>query len=447
MSPQESKGPRPLVSRLLAPIVDVRPGELAALFVSMAWIFCALTAYYIIKPIRSIVLQEQIGVDNKPIALLATTAFVAVFATAYGAVVPRVARKKLIVWTFVVFIGCLCAFASFLGSGGATAGYVFYVWVSTFNLMVVSQFWALAADVWTKEEGKRLFGFIGVGGVTGGIFGTQVVSRFAEGLTTAQMLVIAAGLLAVCLGLALFVLSFGERKAEAEPPRREAKDAGPDASGTSNVVSMVLGSPYLRLIALMMLILNIVNTNNEWILDKVVEGEGFSKAALKRFYGDYFFFQNVITFLIQLFVTGRVQRRYGARGALVFEPVIGLVGALSFLASPVLAVIRWHKTFENASDYSIQSNTRELLYLPVSKVEKYGAKNFNDTFVVRGGDALAAGSIIVATSVLIPWLGLGLGLKTLIGIDFVLCVAWLLIVQRLGRMNREKMEGLAGGAS
>jgi AAA family ATP:ADP antiporter len=422
---------------LLAPVVDARRGEVLPLFASMLWIFLALSAYYVIKPLRSIVLQEKIGVDNKSIALVATTVFVAVFAYAYGRIVPLVARSRLIVATFVVFVACLGAFAFALPRGGALTGYVFYVWVSTFNLMIVSQFWSLAADVWTKGEGARLFGFIGVGGVAGGIFGTLVVGRFAKTLGTEQMLLLSAGILAVCMVIALYILRFGARHHASD----EAPDHHEDASPNEGSIGQVLRSPYLRLIAAMMLVLNVVNTNNEWIMDKMVARDHLDGAHLKEFYADYFLFQNVVTFAIQFFLTTRVQQRFGARGALFFEPFIGIVGGLAFVAAPSLAVIRTHKVLENAADYSIQSNTKELLYLPASKIEKYAAKSFNDTFVVRGGDALAAASIFAATSFVLPALGEN-GLKAMVAIDVVLGVVWLVIANAIGKMHRAKMAAI-----
>lgn len=423
----------------LGPVVDARRGEVAPLVASMLWIFLALTAYYIIKPLRSAVLQEKIGVDNKSVALVATTAFVAVFAYAYGKIVPRVARSRLVVATFLVFIACLAVFAVTLPIGGSVTGYVFYVWVSTFNLMIVSQFWSLAADVWTKEEGSRLFGFIGVGGVAGGIFGTLVVSRFAKTLGTAQMLALSAAVLFACLLLALYILRFGAS-------RGMKKAAGADDAQPKSSVALVLGSPYLRLVAAMMLVLNIVNTNNEWIFDKMVSREHMQGARLNEFYGQYFLLQNVLTLAIQLFVTTRVQHRFGARGALFFEPAVGIVGGAAFLGAPILPVIRGHKVLENATDYSIQSNTKELLYLPVSRIEKYSAKNFNDTFVVRAGDALAAASIFAATSVVLPALG-EFGLKVMVGVDVALGGVWLLFANAIGRMHRERMRTIDEGAA
>jgi len=144
---------------------------------------------------------------------------------------------------------------------------------------------------------------------------------------------------------------------------------------------------------------------------------------------------------IQFFLTARIQRRFGARTALFFEPVIGIFGGLLFFVMPVLAVIRWHKILENACDYSIQSNTKELLYLPVSKLEKYSAKNFNDTFVVRGGDALSAATILAATSYLLPALG-DLGLKVMLGFDVLLGFVWVAIAAAIGRMHRAKLGAL-----
>jgi AAA family ATP:ADP antiporter len=213
---------------------------------------------------------------------------------------------------------------------------------------------------------------------------------------------------------------------------------GAPPAAKQNAIAQVLGSPYLRLIALMMLLLNVVNSNNEWIMDKMVSRQGMSRGELSEFYGEYFLLQNSITFAIQLFLTARVQSRFGARVALFFEPLIGIGGGAVFVMLPILSVIYWHKIFENASDYSIQSNTKELLYLPLSTIEKYSAKNFNDTFVVRGGDALAAASIFAVTSLVIPVLGDG-GIKLMVGFDILLGLLWLFVANRVGRMHKEMM--------
>ncbi|HEY5961687.1 MAG TPA: Npt1/Npt2 family nucleotide transporter [Polyangiaceae bacterium] len=429
----------------LRAVVDVRRGELLPMLASMLWIFLALTAYYMIKPLRSAVLQQRIGVDNKWIALLSTTITVGILAYGYGKVVPRVQRSKLIIVTFLVFIACLVGFALTLPRPGSLIGYVFFVWVSTFNLMIVSQFWSLAADVWTKDQGVRLFGFIGVGGVSGGIFGTIVVSGFAKSLSTEQMLYLSALVLFACLLLALYILKFGTARGRvaAAPSQSTSAQRSVAPSDSTNTVLLVLRSRYLRLIAAMMLVLNVVNTNNEWILDKVVANAHLDAVTVKAFYAQFYLVQNVLTFVIQFFLTARIQRRFGAGIALLLEPGVALIAGLTFLVTPVLNVIRTHKILENATDYSIQSNTKELLYLPLSTVEKYSAKNFNDTFVVRGGDALAALTIFAVTSTLLPAMG-DVALKVMMGVDLMLVLYWLAIALALGRMHQDRMSGVAG---
>lgn len=439
MSDADSSSSKPFIPGLRA-LVKVRASELPVLAVSMLWIFLALTAYYVVKPLRSTVLQTLIGVDNKSYALLATTLFVGVFVVLYGRIAATVPRRMLVIGTFVTFAACLVAFALALPAGkevkggSPVAGYVFYVWVSTFNLMVVSQFWSVAAEVWSKEQGLRLFGAIGVGGVLGSIFGTAFVSKQAKHLPTYQLLLGCAILMGICLALSLFVLRHLSRTAAKTPPVSSG-----ETKNSKNAAALVLASPYLRLVAVMMLLLNLVNSNNEWIMDAMLAREKLDTPALNEFYGNFYLWQNVLTLGIQLFITAKVQEHFGARGALMVEPVVGIVGGFAFLAAPRLEVIRAEKIAENGADYSIQSNTRELLYVPTSPEEKYAAKAFNDTFVVRLGDAVAAASIWIAAHVLLPKFG-DLGLKALVGLDVVIGVVWFVLVLRIGAMHKAAMK-------
>jgi ATP:ADP antiporter, AAA family len=436
--PTESKS-------LLKRIVDVRGNELAPALVSQLWIFLAMTAYYIIKPIRSVVVQDVIKVANKPYALIATTLFVALFAYGYGRIAASVERKKLIIGTYIAFIGCICGFAAVMNNPSVVTGYVFFVWVSTFSVMIVSQFWALAADVWTKEEGVRLFSFIGYGTVAGGFSGTYVTKLLPK-LQNWQFLLVSAGILGVCFLCALYILAFGAKKPDAPPeradkPYREAagrpEQKDEENKPAVNALSMVLTSPYLRLIAVMTLLLNIVNTNNEWLFDKMIE---LAQLEDKRsYYADFYLWQNILAAVIQFGITGFVQRKFGARVALCFLPIIGMIGGGVFMIVPTLFVIRALKTAENATDYSIQSNTREFLYLPTTKLEKYAAKNVNETFVVRAGDLLAAGFILLVTF-LVSRLGEGIGLKILVGANLAFAAIWVVVVLRIGSLNKELME-------
>lgn len=364
----------------------VRRHEWPAAIASAAWLFCVLASYYVLKPIRGVVLQTRIGVDHKSVAILLTTVFVAAQAQLVGSLSRRLGRRRLVGGTLAASLGVLGIFAVALDRvRGAWVGYAFYAWVSRFSLLAISQFWSFATDVWSHEDGLRLFGGIGVGAVAGGVAGNLLAVSLGRSLSGGGMLAVAAGLLALATVVAAALLRWADARRASrgnevrEPPRAAA--------------ALVLGSPYLAGIAAMSLLLNVVNTSNEWVLDKVVAASSLGAGEMQSFYGRYQLDQNVLTLVLQAFVVSPVRRRFGPRGALLVLPAVSVLGGLAFLAAPSLGAIRALKVAENAADYSVHANTRELLYVPVSAAEKYGAKTFNDTFVVRAGDSLAAGLI------------------------------------------------------
>jgi len=417
----------------LRPIVSVKRQEVVALVGSMVWLFAALAAYYVLKPIRSVMLQTRIGVDHKGAALLLTTLFVALETHLYGALVPRVSRALLLKATFLVFIATLGGFAFALERTSSPAlGYAFYVWVSTFNLLVVSQFWSFATDIWSQEEAERLFGFIGVGAVCGGIGGNLLMVALARRLTTSQLLGISAALLACCLGIASWLTKWAARSRATPDLAVQPHIGATEAKGSAQ---MVASSPYLLRIALMTLLLNVVNTSNEWVLDKAVAASNLGAGSLKAFYGRYQLEQNMLAVGIQLFVTSRFQRRFGARAALLCLPTVSALGGLGFAAAPSLRAIVTLKVVENATDYSIHANTRELLYVPVSPLEKYSAKNFNDTFVVRVGDSIAAALILVLGEAFGPQL-LRDGLAWLVAGSAAIAILAGVVVLRVTALHR-----------
>ncbi len=365
----------------------VAPGEVGALVVSSLCVFAILAAYYVLKPLRSYVLQTRIGVDHKSSALVGSALFVTVQSLAYGRIVSRTTRSRLVHGTFLFALACLASFGVLLTSvGGRVVGYLFYAWVSGVSLLLVSQFWSLTTEAWTHEQGVRLFGLIGIGAVSGSIGGNLIVVALAKRLGTVGLFLVAGALLGVALGLARWILVWSRAD------RRPSLAPDPTAASVASA-SLVAASPYLAGIAGMSLLLNVVNTSNEWLLDKVVASASLDGASLQTFYGRYMLEQNVLTFALQIAVTSPIQRRFGTRVALLVLPTVSILGGLAFVVAPTLGVIRTLKVAENAAEYSIHANTRELLYVPVTSLERYSAKSFNDTFVVRAGDSIAAGAI------------------------------------------------------
>lgn len=401
---------------------EVRGGEgLTALLLTLN-VFVLLTTYYIIKPVReALILGTPGGAEIKAYAGALQAALLLLAVPAYGLLVDRFARRKLITVVTLFFAACMVVFYAFVRAE-AQVGVAFFLWVGIFNLMVIAQFWSLANDIYSEEEGKRLFPIVAFGASAGAVCGSAITGALIGPLGVNQLLLVSASLLVASLGL-----TYGAEAARAGSQRRvspssamapspasvatasaAAAVAAPKKSGPLAAFALVLGKPYLLWIALLILVLNWVNTTGEYILGKTVAraaeeaiaagtaGGLDKKQFIGKFYSDFFFGVNLLGIVLQLFVVSRLIKFFGVRRALFFLPVIALFGYLALAFVPLLSIVRWVKTAENATDYSVQNTVRQALFLPTSKEEKYKAKQAIDTFFVRSGDMLSA---------LLVWLG------------------------------------------
>jgi AAA family ATP:ADP antiporter len=441
------------LDRLLGIFADVRGGEGITALLLMLNIFLLLASYYLLKTIREpLILTQPGGAEVKSYAAGAIAALLILIVPVYSAVASRVSRVKLINGVTLFFILCLIVFW-LADQAGYAIGTAFFIWVGIFNLMVIAQLWAFANDVYTVEQGKRLFAIVGVGASLGAIAGSFVTGKLVAQFGPYPFLLGAAGLLVLCMVLTNLV-NIREKRGEERQPRTEgdkAEAAGaPAAADAPETVNksegvgrgrsgfaLVLSNRYLLLIALLMILVNLVNTNGEYILGKTVvkvmaETQGLSgdldeKKAIGEFYGNFFTIVNIVSFAIQAFVVSRVIKFFGVRGALMVLPFVALLGYASMAFIPVLGFIRTAKIAENSLDYSLQNTTRNALYLPTSREAKYKAKQANDTFFVRLGDLLSAGFVFAGTT----WLAFQPQQFALL--NLVLIVMWLTIAFFLGR--------------
>jgi AAA family ATP:ADP antiporter len=266
---------------------------------------------------------------------------------------------------------------------------------------MIAQFWSYANEIYAHADGERLFPLIAIGSAAGAPLGAALAEwLFGLHLNPFVMMQFAAGILLLHLGLYQVV--------SRRVPAGGATGRKPMKPG--NGFALVLKSRYLRLIALFLVLLNIVNTVGEYILGKAVvtasnaqlaANPGFDKEAfIGTFYGNYFFLTNVVTILIQAFLVSRIVKKFGMRGVLLALPVVAL-GAYSIAAVGAgLSVLLYVKIAENSTDYSVMNTGKQMLWLPTSPEEKYKAKQAIDTFFVRAGDMLAAGVVFVGTHLL-----------------------------------------------
>ena len=434
------------LERILGAVTEVEPGEGPTALLLTLNVFLLLTAYYVIKPVReALILVMPSGAEYKSY-LGGAIAIALLFAVpAYASAVKRFPRSKLVVGVTLFFASHLLIFYGLSRWEGATAylGLFFFVWVGIFSLTSIAQFWSSANEIYTRPEGDRLFPLIAIGSTAGAPLGAAVAERlFAQGLSPFVMMEIAAGILLV--HLSLYRVVGARMAAHAGRPVAEPIRAG-------NGFALVLKSPYLRLVALLLVLLNIVNTVGEYILGQAVVSHADARLALDAafdkqayigtFYGHYFLLTNLAAIALQAFVVSRLVKRLGLRGAIYALPVVALCAYGAAATGAALGVLLYVKVAENSTDYSVMNTAKQLIWLPTSREEKYKAKQAIDTFFVRTGDMLAAGVVFLGTH----FIHRGVGGFARLNMVFVLLacgVAWLL----LGEYRRLAADRPAAGA-
>ncbi len=439
----ESDKPLTPLDRLFRLFSDVRGGEAHTVLLLLLGLFLLLVSYYIIKTVREPLIINTGGAEGKSYAT-ATQALVLMFAVPfYGWVASRITTKKLIRGVTLFFLACIELF--YLGAylGVPYLGFVFYVWVGIFSLAMIAQFWSYANDLYDKGTGERLFPVIAIGATGGSAVGSYVAKLLFElDFGAYNLLQVAAALLAVHFVLYLVVF---KRPEAADPSSEEEQKLSGDGG-----FQLVLQRKYLRMLALLLLMLNLVNTTGEYILASYVEemaAEAVASGAARdadafvgSFYGEFFLYVNIAGVLLQALVVSRIVKYTGLAGVLLMLPIVSL-GAYSLVAFGVtFSIFRWAKTAENSTDYSVMNTARAMLWLPTSRDEKYKAKQAIDTFIVRVGDLLSGALVFLGTEILT------FGVQTFAMINVVIAVVWLALGWLLYREYR-RLAAQAEGAA
>lgn len=485
--PSESTKSRSWVDRALSPFSEVKNGEGATALVLLATVFLLLVCYYILKTVREPlvaasaaqdlqlvqntglpewlkeVLIKQKGPQLKAVAAAFQAILLLGFVPAYSWLAARVSRIRLIVGVSLFFIFCIELFFALRIAEVPMLGFVFYIWVGIFSIAMIAQFWSFANDLYSSDQGSRLFPIIGVGATAGSPVGAKVASLLYDYLAPEMdgdvaptldsfqrwvveseldpsfiLLQVPVILLVAFTALMVFVASRtdGSDDTTQAPKDVHNEPTEPKAGG----FALILQSPYLRLIAIVILLLNVVNTMGELLLtDLVVQGAEAAKAAgeisatgpwIGKWYGEFFFYVNIIALVLQAFVVSRISKYLGLKGILFVLPIVALGTYGLFAAGLALAALRWAKSAENATDYSIMNTGKAMVWLPTNRTAKYQAKQAVDTFIVRVGDVIAAVLFLIGTS------AMGWDLPTLAGINMAFVAAWLVATFFLAKRNQ-----------
>jgi AAA family ATP:ADP antiporter len=422
------------LERVLTRLVAVQRQEIVGLVWSFAFFFFVLCAYYIVRPLR-----DEMGVTLGPQRLpwLFSAVLVVMLAAVplFGWVVSTFARRRIVpvVYGFAIanLLGFWLCFAS--GAHGAIVAATFFVWVSVFNLFVVSLFWSLMSDLYRSEQATRLYGFIAAGGSAGALAGPLLTQSLVAILGATNLLLVSALLLLAATKAALVL-----RRLFAGISARQSEER-PLGKGLLAGAIAVWRSPYLFRIALWILVANLVSTLfyleqarivGETLADRTQRVQLFARLDLAV---------SIATILAQVFLTARVLERFGITAAVATVPAFAGLGLVGLALSPTLAVIVSILATERALAFAISNPAMKVLYTVLEPEQKYKAQNFNDTVVFRAGDA-ASGWIFNS---LAKSLGLSLGAVAVITLP--LAAFWLLLSLRLGRGHAQRAASTGEG--
>jgi AAA family ATP:ADP antiporter len=334
------------------------------------------------------------------------------------------------------------------GIGAGTMGIIFFIWIGVFNYMVVAQFWGFANDLYTGDAGKRIFPLIAFGATLGAVVGSRIAKGLIEPLGKFNLMLLSGAVLVLCIFIAVFIHRREIRVGDPALSPDRALQEKPLKPGDG--FSLVIKTRYLLYIALAILVYNFINTIGEYIISDVATRAGlaaFDKAAaaglaqsqgdfmgifIGKFFSDYQFLTNILALVIQLFLVSRIFRWIGIGGALFVLPLIALGGYGLISLGAVLLLVKWVKSLENGTDYSLMNTVKAALFLVTTREEKYKAKAAIDTFFVRAGDALAALAVFVGTTFLT------MKIERFAILNIVFVIIWLILAYLIMRQHKLK---------
>jgi AAA family ATP:ADP antiporter len=417
------------VKRVLAGAVNARPHELAGALAAFATAFAMFSAYGILRPIRE-TMGITSGVQTLPALFWGTFAVMLLAQPVYGWLTSRFRRTQFLPWVYLFFVANILGFYLWFNAQDdhTWIARVYFVWVSVFVLFVVAVFWSLMADVFTREQAGRMFGFIAAGLSTGGLFGPFLGARLAEPIGTINLLLVSAALLAASLAGLLLVLRWHRRHGEnvAAGEDRDARLGGSPLAAFRQVAR----SPYLALIALFVFLLTWVSTFL-YLEQQAMVAEVFTdRDARTAFFNRLDFWVQAGSLAMQLFLFGRLYRWLGFRALIVSVPLLMTLGFAALALFPGFGVLVAVMVVRRIGEYSIARPSRDTLYTSVSREERYKAKSLIDTFVYRLGDATSASvhALVKAT--------FGLGLSGIAWCGAGLAVLWALVAFVLGTRHQ-----------
>ena len=416
-------------------------------YAAIAYFFCLLAAYYVLRPLRDEMAIAG-GVRNLPWLFTATFVVMLAAVPLYGAVVAWLPRRRFIPLVYHFFVANIALFWLLLtlGIGKQEVARVFFVWISVFNLFAVSVFWSFMADLFSSEQGKRLFGFIAAGGSAGALFGPALTVWLAQPLGPVNLLILAALLLEASV---LCAHRLERAAVRSRAPAVAVDAAASGAAGTANAaqpraeglggnwlagIAMILRSPYLGGIALWVFLLSLAGTFLYFEQANIVASASDDPAVRTRIFASIDLVVAILTIAVQCVATGRLIARFGVGPAAGFLPIVFAVGFAVLAFAPVLLVVIGFQAVQRTANFALSNPAREILFTVLEREEKYKAKNVIDIVVFRGADAISGWLFATLRAA-------GLEIQAIALATVPVAALWCALALALGRAQERRAQG------
>ena len=383
------------LSRILSRVVDIKPGEERIALLLFSYFFLITAPFTIIKSVRDAAYLDELGADKLPYAY-ATAFLVGLVVSFHSKMQAKLSRYRLITFSLLFFILTAFLFFLILPKGWVWVPVVYWMWANVFVVVTITQWWMVVNDIFNPREAKRLIGFIGSGGILGGIAGGMLAAFFARQNETHELLIFVLALLVICV-FAERAIFFWQKKATGlafeggQKPPSKRKDI--EQAGFKVCFDTVRKDGYLRLLAAVVILTGIVSKFIDWQSKNIIEEKITSNRA--GFFGKFNAGLLVFSLLFQILMTSNLVKRFGIRLPLLIYPAVLILCSLGIAAWPFLFFAITIKGTDKSLSYSVNQSARELLYIPVSPEKKYKAKTFIDMFLNRvsqtGGAAILFG--------------------------------------------------------
>jgi len=424
-------------SRVSRFTIDIEASERASVAWAFAWFFCILLSYFMLRPIRDAMGIEG-GTKQLPHLFLVTFLAMLIAVPIYSALVNRLPRRWLVRCVYHFFALCLLLFWGLMQFESDwlirwTARVVF-IWINVFALFATSVFWSVLADLFASQQGKRLFGLIAAGGTSGAITGSLLTTFAAPYLETRSLLLVSAVLIEFGLACAWRLEKSATKLSHPNASRPEeslTRKPRETRGGVLSGIAEVGKSSYLAMICLFLFFVQLLGTQLYLQQAHIVEGAIESTTDRIRLFASLDLGSQLFTLVTQTLAAGVVLRKLGTHIALVLLPTVYVIGFVLLASQPSLSVLVVFVVISRGCGYGITVPAREVLFTVVSQEQKYKSKNFIDTVVLRGGDAIAAQVFRGLQSI-------GIGLTALNYYAIPVTAVWGFVAWRLGK-RQEKL--------